>query len=358
MKEIKYAPVIIPTLCRYEHFKRGIESLKKNAWAKYTDVYIGLDYPLKETHWDGYKKICDYLDTGDFSVFKSFNVFRREENYGPSKNAQGLREHVFQRYDRWISAEDDIVFSPNFLEYMDKCLAEYEDDDNVIAVNGYSYPINWVADKDATVIFQSSTCEAWGIGNWKRKYTLYCDMFRDNYFKKNFDKAYKTGVLKKMITLRKARYIIYCLGGKPNIFYLLSNDVSLGTLVSMTDKYVVTPMFSKTRNYGNDGSGINTSNAIEKNGNHYRSYDYNNQPIDTSDSFTLRPDSVICREENKKLINKFMLDVPKNIIVAKIAIIVYGILGIKGYKVFATKLSNLLRRKNFSYEDLDEYKGD
>ena len=52
-----YAPVLIPTLCRYDHFIRCLESLKKNTWAKYTEVYIAVDYPAKESHWDGYKRI-------------------------------------------------------------------------------------------------------------------------------------------------------------------------------------------------------------------------------------------------------------------------------------------------------------
>ena len=45
---MKYAPILIPTLCRSKHFIRCIESLKKNGWAKYTDVYVALDYPAKE----------------------------------------------------------------------------------------------------------------------------------------------------------------------------------------------------------------------------------------------------------------------------------------------------------------------
>lgn len=40
-----FAPVIIPTLCRYEHFKECLESLSRCTWAEKTEVYIGLDYP-------------------------------------------------------------------------------------------------------------------------------------------------------------------------------------------------------------------------------------------------------------------------------------------------------------------------
>ena len=45
-----YAPILIPTLCRAEHFIRCVESLKNNSWAKYTDVFIGLDYPPTEKY--------------------------------------------------------------------------------------------------------------------------------------------------------------------------------------------------------------------------------------------------------------------------------------------------------------------
>ena len=45
-------PIIIPTLCRYEHFARCIESLKENKYAQYTDIYIGIDYPITEEQRD------------------------------------------------------------------------------------------------------------------------------------------------------------------------------------------------------------------------------------------------------------------------------------------------------------------
>ena len=56
-----YAPIYIPTLCRSEHFQKCIESLKTNTWARYTDVYIALDYPPSEKYRAGYEKICSYL---------------------------------------------------------------------------------------------------------------------------------------------------------------------------------------------------------------------------------------------------------------------------------------------------------
>ena len=45
-----YAPVIIVTLNRYEHFKRCLDSLEKCTGANKTDVYVGLDYPPSEKY--------------------------------------------------------------------------------------------------------------------------------------------------------------------------------------------------------------------------------------------------------------------------------------------------------------------
>ena len=192
MNDIECAPVVIPTLCRHDRFNAGLESLKKNTWAEYTDVYIAVDYPAKDEHWDGYNKICEYLDKGDFSVFKSFNVVKRTKNLGPGFNLTDIIEEITKIYDRRIIAEDDVIFSPVFLEYMNKCLEMYKDDDNIIAVNGYSYPVNWVSDKDANIIFQSSWCSAWGIGQWKNKYLRLKEYIESGYLNKNFDRAYKT----------------------------------------------------------------------------------------------------------------------------------------------------------------------
>ncbi len=52
-----YAPVAIPTLNRIDHLKRCISSLAKNEYAKYTNIYISVDYPPNEKYLDGYNEI-------------------------------------------------------------------------------------------------------------------------------------------------------------------------------------------------------------------------------------------------------------------------------------------------------------
>ena len=96
-----YAPIIIPTLNRYNHLKDCIESLKKNAWAHYTTVYISLDYPPNKKYEDGYKKIKNYLESG-IEGFSDVVVIEQKKNLGPIENPLFLENYVLQKYDRYI----------------------------------------------------------------------------------------------------------------------------------------------------------------------------------------------------------------------------------------------------------------
>ena len=108
--------------------------------AEQTDLYVGLDYPFKEAHWDGYRKISVYLD--ELSGFNSVNIIKHDSNVGSYANYHSVLDVVLNKYDRYIYTEDDDEFSPCFLEHINKIMAQYENDEDVIAVSGYNYPID------------------------------------------------------------------------------------------------------------------------------------------------------------------------------------------------------------------------
>ena len=122
-----YYPVGIPTLCRYEHFRRCVESLRNNTHANKTELVVGLDYPPSDKYKDGYEKISKYVDTID--GFAKVTVFRHKENLGAVGNWAYVQNYIFQNYDAAIMSEDDNEFAPCFLEYMDRCLEKYADDE-------------------------------------------------------------------------------------------------------------------------------------------------------------------------------------------------------------------------------------
>src|SRR5690554_1524032 len=99
MKHEIFAPVFIPTLCRYQHFKRCVESLSRCTYAENTDLIIALDYPLTDNHWEGYRLIKEYLN--DIKGFKSVRIFERNENFGAARNIREAKEWILGKYDRF-----------------------------------------------------------------------------------------------------------------------------------------------------------------------------------------------------------------------------------------------------------------
>lgn len=301
-----YAPILIPTLCRDRHFINAIESLKKNTWAQYTDVYIAVDYPKVEKHRNGYEKICAYLEAGDFSCFKSFHVVKRDRNYGAGTNLRELRESIMRMYDRWIMAEDDIVFSPAFLEYMDKCLMAFENDEEVLAINGYSYPVPYVLAEGATVIKQSATYSAWGTGHWREKYLQARERLTNGYLFDEFERAKKSGALDKLIRGRYYDYMEYALTKRSERYFRGVSDMSMGIYMNLENMVVITPVITKTINTGFDGSGVNCGKVKASGKIHSQAYDYANQPIDQAGSFDVVVDTKEHVAVNRELLDDFL----------------------------------------------------
>lgn len=309
-----YAPIYIPTLNRSEHFQKCIESLKANTWARYTDVYIALDYPPSEKYRAGYEKICGYLESGEFDCFKSFNVVKREKNYGAGINSKRMREFISGKYDRWIYAEDDIVFSPIFLEYMDKALEKYEIDETVLGVNGYSYPLTYkVNNVDANIIKQKFTFSMWGAGFWKDKYNKAVEILSSDYMYNCYPEMKKNGKIKQLIKGRYYDYMFHALTDSGRYFKVVS-DMSLGVYMSFNDLYVITPLKSKTRNAGFDGTGLCCQNIAKIDNKTSLTYDYNSQEIDEgndNEEVCLIEDDETNLDENKNLFDAFLVtDIP------------------------------------------------
>lgn len=338
---MKYAPVIIPTLCRSTHFIRLVESLKQNSWAKHTDIYIGLDYPPSEKHKKGWEEICNYLDNGDFSVFASFNVIKHEENVGALNNSKYLREYVLEErgYDRFIRFDDDNEVSPNFLEYIDKCLDRYEYDDDVIAVCGYSYPIDWEVSSGATILKQNVNAAVWGIAYWKSKINIYTPYITSSQMLHDLPTVIKTKSYKKMIDAAQLEYFdAACfttrIGGIKRWMVHVS-DIGLRAYLAISGKYVISPVVSKVRNHGFDGSGLGCQMIDNSEyGDTAGTYNYAVQPIDCAVRFDISEDTLQADDANRHILNNFDLRTAKQMSKTRLLIYLCEHIGIWAAKLY------------------------
>ena len=79
MEIITYAPVLITTLNRYEHFVRCLESLERCTGSENTEVYVALDYPPSEKYKGGWVKISSYLSEKERQLLENFRKLSEEK---------------------------------------------------------------------------------------------------------------------------------------------------------------------------------------------------------------------------------------------------------------------------------------
>ena len=328
-----YAPVIIPTLCRYKHFVRLIESLKKNKHSEFTDVYVGLDYPVLEKHRHGYSQICKYLE-GDFNEFKSFNVIKRSYNFGAGENLDDLINLISDKYDRFIKIDDDAEVSTVFLEYVNKCLELYKSDKNIIAISGYSYPLDWRVSDGASVFCQNFIAPVWGTGFWCDKYRQIQKFVLDDCgFVRDADSIVRGAGLQRMSMVCRREYADLCLSPDyTNTLAAKITDISIRMYMAACDKYVVMPVLSKVRNCGFDGTGEYCEKIKEcETRFNSKAYSYDSQPIDDAKEFMLIPDENNDIKANKILMNKFDTVSLKSRVKTYLKLFLFFILGLSNY---------------------------
>lgn len=241
-----FAPVLIPTLNRFNHFVRCIDSLVSCTYAKKTDLYIALDYPANETHWIGYLKIKKHIEK--LHGFKSITIIERNVNLGSEQNSKESMKSIFIKYDKLILIEDDNVFAPSFLSFVNKGLDIYKDRIDIFSVTGYNspFPMPIWYQKDA---YLRTAFTGWGVGIWRNKWE------KVNWTLNNFKSILSTKEIFKILKKDYQRYLPQLLRirdtghitGDGLIFlYLLYNNM-----------YSIYPVKTRVRNTGHDGSGVN-----------------------------------------------------------------------------------------------------
>jgi len=261
---VSFAPVLIPTLNRYKHLQECLNSLSRCTWADQTEVYVALDYPPSEKYVEGWKKNKEFLENCGDMGFKKLHLIEREENYGTWNpgdrgNLTCLCEEIKKHYDRYIFTEDDNVFSPNFLEYMNKGFEKFEDDDSVASICAFRW---WFPIKnDGNTYFRSSVSSTpWGMGEWTKKQEkqpkLDYQWFRRQLTIKNLVKVYKNNGPAFM-----------------NMFIELSNsdkrhsvpiDQHYAIYMTLTGKHQIIPVKALVKNIGLDGSGLSMPDNNEE----------------------------------------------------------------------------------------------
>lgn len=267
---LKWVPIAITTLNRYEHFVRLIESIKKNKEAINIDIYISIDFPPNEQYEEGYKKILAYLDK--IKGFNKVQIYKQRNNLGPAKNSLFIIDKALKEHDRILFLEDDNELSVNAIYYYSSYLEKYENDNTLIGVCG-SNVISAYGNKMLSVRDFYAGNDAikipfmtYGFATWKKTWLDISEKCIDGTVEQwGMDKK-KMNKLIRLSPFHFCAYISNVFADKTDLVYcegtIVPTDVILTIYMLTCKKDVIVPSESKIRNWGFDGSGVHTGKDV------------------------------------------------------------------------------------------------
>lgn len=155
------APIILLVFARPSHTLRTLEALSANLLADQSELIVYADAARNENEVEQVLAVRTLVHAA--TGFRGVTVIERETNYGLARNIiEGVAD-VLNQYERVIVLEDDLVTSPYFLTYMNQALERYAQDDRIISIHGYVYPVAGPLPE----AFFLPGADCWGWATWR-----------------------------------------------------------------------------------------------------------------------------------------------------------------------------------------------
>lgn len=188
---MNYAPIVLFTYKRLGTLKKTIVALSANSLAASSDLIVYSDGSKSSNDDVIVAEIREYLKT--ITGFKSITIHESPTNKGLANSIIEGVSDVIEQYGKVIVLEDDLVCSPNFLNYMNSALDFYKEEAKIFSIAGFSIPINCShSDSDIYFTLRSSS---WGWATWKDRWSAidwevqdYAVFKDDKTLRSNFNK--------------------------------------------------------------------------------------------------------------------------------------------------------------------------
>ncbi len=163
------SPIVLFTYNRPWHTEQTLDALSKNTLAGDSILYIYADGPKKNSSKEDLGKINETRNLVRKKQWcKEVHIIESEANKGLANSIIDGVTEIVNKYGRVIVLEDDLVTSNYFLKFMNDALSIYENEDKVISICGYMYPI-----KKMPELFFIKGADCWGWATWKRGWDLF-----------------------------------------------------------------------------------------------------------------------------------------------------------------------------------------
>ncbi len=157
------APIILFAYKRPLELKATLQALQANYLASESDLYIFVDAARRPEDEPKVAEVRQLLDT--VTGFRSIHRDYAKANIGCADSVIRGISIVLAKHPSAIIVEDDLVTTPNFLDFLNQGLVHYAESRRVYSIAGYTFPFPRPADytSDAYLIPRHSP---WGWATW------------------------------------------------------------------------------------------------------------------------------------------------------------------------------------------------
>lgn len=173
-----YSPICLFTYNRLLETQQTLEALQKNYLASKSDLFIFSDGPKDSNDTQKVNDVRKYIKT--IASFKSVTIYESPTNKGLANSIILGVTQIIEQYGKVIVLEDDLITSPNFLDFMNQSLDYYEGKKIIKSINGYGFKIKDHSFYD--VHYQTRTY-SWGWATWVDRWNK--SIFTKSYIKNN-----------------------------------------------------------------------------------------------------------------------------------------------------------------------------
>lgn len=166
------APIVLFVYNRPDHARKTLEALSQNILANQSSLYIFCDGPKENATIDELKEIeITRMVVKEKKWCKNVTIINSEVNLGIYHSIVPGVTQILNKFGKIIVLEDDIVTSKGFLTFMNEVLEIYKNEERVMCVSGYFWPLKKRDPK--TIYFIKGGTSAWGWGTWQRAWKHY-----------------------------------------------------------------------------------------------------------------------------------------------------------------------------------------
>jgi hypothetical protein len=168
LNAMNYSPIALFVYKRPDHTRQTIEALMQCPEFNESSLYVFCDGAKRTEEREVVEQTRSVVRAlvGDRAI-----ITESADNQGLANSIIAGVTQLVNAFERVIVLEDDLVVSPGFLGFMNQALEHYKDEDRVMQVSGYMFPVPEFVDRTEAMFLPFTV--SWGWATWRRAWRFF-----------------------------------------------------------------------------------------------------------------------------------------------------------------------------------------